>query len=66
MQQAWQAREAGALPVKHLAALKTAAALQRERLAAERPSMTAVKLLQEVERASAARLRFLSWACCTN
>jgi len=62
MKQAYEARQAGELPVKQLVALKTAATLQRGRLQSKRPSGTALQLLKEISAASDAKLRYLSWA----
>jgi hypothetical protein len=53
----------GRLPLKHFTSLKTAADLHRERLHSARLSRTATQLLKEVNSASEAKLRFLSWAC---
>lgn len=62
MQRAYEARQTGMLALKHLVALKTAAALQRERLQSARLSRTATKLIDEVNAASCSRLRYLAWA----
>lgn len=62
MKQAYEARQSGALPLKHFTALKTAADLQRVRLQSARLSQTAFRLIQEINSASDAKLRFLSWA----
>jgi len=62
MKQAFGARMAGSLPLKHFTALKTAAALQRERLESQPPSAPASQLLKEIATASDAKLRYLSWA----
>lgn len=62
MKQAYEARQLGALPLKHFTALKTAADLQRERLRATRLSGAAFRLIREINAASTAKLRFLSWA----
>jgi hypothetical protein len=62
MKAAYQAREIGALPLKHFTALTTASKLQRERLERARPSKKAHALLKEIARASDAKLRYLAWA----
>ncbi len=62
MKQAFEARQAGMLPLKHFVALKAAATLQRERLESARLSLTASNLIKEINAASEARLRYLSWA----
>jgi hypothetical protein len=62
MKQAFEVRQAGTLPLKHFIALKTAATLQRERLESARLSLTAINLIKEINAASEARLRYLSWA----
>jgi hypothetical protein len=62
MKQAYEARQLGSLPLKHFTALKTASILQRERLQSARLSTTAFKLVKEINAASEARLRYLSWA----
>lgn len=62
MKQAYEARQAGTLPLKHFTALKTAAELQRERLGAQQLSTKAFRLVQEIQSASEARLRYFSWA----
>jgi hypothetical protein len=62
MKQAYEARQSGALPLKHFTTLKTAADLQRVRLQSARLSQTAHRLIQEINSASGAKLRFLSWA----
>lgn len=62
MRGAYKARELGALPLKHFTALTTASNLQRERLENARPSKSAQALLKEVQQASDAKLRYLSWA----
>lgn len=62
MKQAYEAKQSGALPLKHFTALKTAADLQRVRLQSARLSRTAHRLIQEINSASDAKLRFLSWA----
>jgi hypothetical protein len=62
MKKAFGARMAGSLPLKHFTALKTAAALQRERLESQPPSAPASQLLKEIATASEAKLRYLSWA----
>jgi len=62
MKRAFGARMAGSLPLKHFTALKTAAALQRERLESKPPSAPASQLLKEIATASEAKLRYLSWA----
>lgn len=62
MKQAYGARQLGALSVKHLVALKTAANLQRERLERAPISKAAHTLIEEVRTASLAKLKYLSWA----
>jgi len=62
MKQAYEARQSGSLPLKHFVALKAASTLQRERLESARLSSTAFKLIKEINAASHARLRYLSWA----
>ncbi len=62
MQHAYDARQVGTLPLKHFTALKTAAELQRERLSAQQLSTQAFRLAQEIQSASASRLRYFSWA----
>ena len=62
MKRAYEARQVGTLPLKHFTALKTAAELQRERLGAQQLSAKAFRLVQEIQSASPARLRYFSWA----
>lgn len=62
MKQAYAARLAGTLPLKHFTTLNTAAQLQRIRLKSAPLSRTAIALLKEIERASQNKLRFLRWA----
>ncbi len=62
MKRAYEARQSGSLPLKHFVALKAASTLQRERLESARLSSTAFKLINEINTASEARLRYLSWA----
>lgn len=62
MKRAYEARQAGTLPLKHFTALKTAAELQRERLQSQQLSANAFRLVQEIQAASEARLRYFSWA----
>ena len=62
MKQAYEARLAGTLPLKHFTMLNTAAQLQRIRLQSAPLSSTAIALLNEIERASQNKLRFLRWA----
>jgi hypothetical protein len=62
MKRAYEARQAGTLPLKHFTALKTAAELQRTRLGAQQLSAPALHLVQEIQSASPARLRYFSWA----
>lgn len=62
MQQAYESRQLGALPLKHFTTLNTAAQLQRLRLKSARLSHTATELLQEVDSASNGKLRFMRWA----
>ena len=62
MKQAYEARQTGSLPLKHFVALKAASTLQRERLQSARLSQVAFRLIKEINAASDARLRYLSWA----
>lgn len=62
MKQAYAEKQAGALPLKHFTALKTVADLQRERLEDAQLSRTAFALIKEIDSATEAKLRFLSWA----
>jgi len=62
MKRAYEARQIGTLPLKHFTALKTAAELQRERLGTQQLSTNAYRLVQEIQSASPARLRYFSWA----
>lgn len=62
MKHAYEMRQTGALPLKHFTALKTAAELQRERLGSQQLSIKAFRLGQEIQSASASRLRYFSWA----
>ena len=62
MKLAYEARQSGSLPLKQFVALKAASTLQRERLESARLSSTAFKLIKEINAASHARLRYLSWA----
>ncbi|MBS1808796.1 MAG: hypothetical protein JST84_11435 [Acidobacteria bacterium] len=62
MKRAYEARQAGTLPLKHFTALKTAAELQRARLGVQQLSAKAFRLVQEIQSASPARLRYFSWA----
>ena len=62
MKRAYEARQSGALPLKHFTTLNTAAQLQRIRLKSARLSKTATALLNEIARASDGKLRFLRWA----
>ena len=62
MKRAYEARQSGALPLKHFTTLNTAAQLQRVRLKSARLSKTATALLNEIARASDGKLRFLRWA----
>jgi hypothetical protein len=62
MKRAYEARQAGTLPLKHFTALKTVAELQRERLGSQQLSTKAFRLVQEIQSASEARLRYFSWA----
>ncbi len=62
MKRAYEARQGGTLPLKHFTALKTAAELQRERLGSQQLSAKAIRLVQDIQSASAARLRYFSWA----
>jgi hypothetical protein len=62
MKEAYAAKESGQLPLKHFTLLKTASALQRERLERAPLSEEARSLLREVETATPAKLRYLSWA----
>jgi hypothetical protein len=62
MKRAYEARQVGTLPLKHFTALKTVAELQRERLGCQQLSAKAFRLVQEIQSASEARLRYFSWA----
>lgn len=62
MKRAYEARQAGTLPLKHFTALKTAAELQRERLQTKQLSANAFRLVKEIQSATEARLRYFSWA----
>ncbi len=62
MKRAYEARQSGALPLKHFTTLNTAAQLQRVRLKSARLSKTATALLNEIASASNGKLRFLRWA----
>jgi hypothetical protein len=62
MRKSYEVREKGALPLKHFTALTTASKLQRIRLENGRRSTGAHTLLKEIDKASAAKLRYLSWA----
>src|SRR5262249_61363317 len=62
MKNAYEARQIGALPLKHFTALTTASKLQRERLENARPSKNTLVLLKEVNRAGGAKLRYSAWA----
>jgi hypothetical protein len=62
MKAAYEAKQSGSLPLKHFVALKAASTLQRERLESARLSGAAFKLIKEINTASEARLRYLSWA----
>lgn len=57
MKRAYEARQSGALPLKHFTTLNTAAQLQRIRLKSARLSKTATALLNEIARASDGKLR---------
>jgi len=56
------AKESGCLSLKHFTLLKTASTLQRERLERAPLSEEARALIREVETATPAKLRYLSWA----
>jgi hypothetical protein len=62
MKEAYAARESGELSLKYFTLLKTASMLQRERLERAPLSKEAHMLIREVEAASPAKLRYLSWA----
>jgi hypothetical protein len=62
MKEAYAAKECGELSLKHFTLLKTASVLQRERLERTPLSEEARRLIREVETASSAKLRYLSWA----
>jgi hypothetical protein len=62
MKEAYAAKESGELSLKHFTLLKTASLLQRERIERTPLSKEARKLIREVETASSAKLRYLSWA----
>jgi hypothetical protein len=62
MKEAYAAKESGELSLKHFTLLKTASALQRERLERAPLSEEARALVKEVETATPAKLRYLSWA----
>jgi hypothetical protein len=62
MKEAYGAKESGELSLKHFTLLKTASVLQRERLERAPLSKEARKLIREVEAASSAKPRYLSWA----
>ena len=62
MKDAYAAKESGELSLKHFTLLKTASVLQRERLERAPLSKEARRLIREVETASLAKLRYLSWA----
>src|SRR5215471_14324610 len=62
MKDAYGAKESSELSRKHFTLLKTAPALQRERLERAPLSKEARRIIREVETASSAKLRYLSWA----
>jgi hypothetical protein len=62
MKEAYAAKESGCLSLKHFTLLKAASGLQRERLERAPLSKEARRLIREVETASSAKLRYLSWA----
>lgn len=62
MMGAYAAKESGELSLKHFTLLKTASALQHERLERAPLSEEARALIREVETATLAKLRYLSWA----
>jgi len=62
MKEAYAAKESDELSLKHFTLLKTASALQRERLERAPLSEEARALIREVETATPAKLRYLSWA----
>jgi hypothetical protein len=62
MKEAYAAKEDGELSLKHFTLLKTASALQRERLERAPMSEEASRLIREVNAASQAKLRYLAWA----
>jgi hypothetical protein len=62
MKQAYEARQAGEISVKHFIALNAAASNQRERLLSEPLTATAYKLIEEIVTASEKKLGYLAWA----
>jgi hypothetical protein len=62
MKEAYATKESGELSLKHFILLKTASALQRERLERAPLSKDARRLIREIETASPAKLRYLAWA----
>jgi hypothetical protein len=62
MKEAYAVKESGKLSLKYFTLLKTASVLQRERLERTPLSEEARRLIREVETASSAKLRYLSWA----
>jgi hypothetical protein len=62
MKQAYEARRAGEISVKHFIVLNAAASNQRERLLSAPLSSAAYKLIEEIVTASEKKLRYLAWA----
>jgi hypothetical protein len=62
MKRAYHARQSGSLPVKHFISLNTASKLHKERLLSAPLSGTALRLIKEINTASAARLKYFAWA----
>src|SRR5262245_17506324 len=62
MKQAYEARQAGEISVKHFIALNAAASNQRERLLSAPLSSAAYKLIEEIVTASEKKLKYLAWA----
>ncbi len=62
MKEAYAAKESGQLSLKHFTLLRTASALQRERLERAPLSEEARRLIREVETATPGKLRYLAWA----
>jgi hypothetical protein len=62
IKQAYEARQAGEISVKHFIALNAAVSNQRERLLSTPLSASAFKLIEEIVTASEKKLRYLAWA----